>query len=435
MDLTQSSRSVALAERLRAFMAEHVYPNERRFFLEAERLGPWALYPVVDEIKAKAKAAGLWNLFLPGQEVEGGLSNLEYAPLCEIMGRSLFAPELFNCSAPDTGNMETILRYGTDAQKARWLEPLLAGETRSAFAMTEPEVASSDATNIGSSIVRDGDSYILNGRKWYTTGATHPRCSIIIFMGKSDPDSADAYRRQSMILVPPDTPGVTVIRALPVMGFYGVPDRASEVLFENVRVPADNMLLGEGRGFEIAQGRLGPGRIHHCMRLIGLAERVLEKMCRRAEQREAFGRTLAEQTVTLERIAQSRVAIEQARLLTLKAAMMMDTVGNKAARQEIAMIKVAAPSMVQQVIDHAIQMFGGGGTNNDHFLTTAFATARLLRLADGPDEVHRNQIAKLELRRHREQDPALTGGDSKPLTIDEVRASGADGLWPRPSAA
>ena len=435
MDLTQSSRSVALAERLQAFMAEHVYPNERRFFHEAERLGPWALYPVVDEIKAKAKAAGLWNLFLPGHEVEGGLSNLEYAPLCEIMGRSLFAPELFNCSAPDTGNMETILRYGTDAQKVRWLEPLLAGETRSAFAMTEPEVASSDATNIGSSIVRDGDSYILNGRKWYTTGATHPRCSIIIFMGKSDPDSADAYRRQSMILVPPDTPGVTVIRALPVMGFYGVPDRASEVLFENVRVPADNMLLGEGRGFEIAQGRLGPGRIHHCMRLIGLAERVLEKMCRRAEQREAFGRTLAEQTVTLERIAQSRVAIEQARLLTLKAAMMMDTVGNKAARQEIAMIKVAAPSMVQQVIDHAIQMFGGGGTNNDHFLTTAFATARLLRLADGPDEVHRNQIAKLELRRHREQDPALTGGDSKPLTIDEVRASGADGLWPRPSAA
>lgn len=435
MDLTQSPRSVALAERLHAFMAEHVYPNERRFFLEAERLGPWALYPVVDEIKAKAKAEGLWNLFLPGHEVEGGLSNLEYAPLCEIMGRSLFAPELFNCSAPDTGNMETILRYGTEAQKARWLDPLLAGETRSAFAMTEPEVASSDATNIGSSIVRDGDSYILNGRKWYTTGATHPRCSIIIFMGKSDPDGADAYRRQSMILVPPDTPGVTVIRALPVMGFYGVPDRASEVLFENVRVPADNMLLGEGRGFEIAQGRLGPGRIHHCMRLIGLAERVLEKMCRRAEQREAFGRTLADQTVTLERIAQSRVAIEQARLLTLKAAMMMDTVGNKAARQEIAMIKVAAPLMVQQIIDHAIQMFGGGGTNNDHFLTTAFATARLLRLADGPDEVHRNQIAKLELRRHREQDPASTGGDSKPLTIDEACASGADGLWPRPSAA
>ncbi|KKC26083.1 acyl-CoA dehydrogenase [Sphingomonas sp. SRS2] len=416
-------------------MAKHVYSNERRFFLEAERLGPWALYPVVDEIKAKAKAAGLWNLFLPGHEVEGGLTNLEYAPLCEIMGRSLFAPELFNCSAPDTGNMETILRYGTEAQKARWLDPLLAGETRSAFAMTEPEVASSDATNIGSSIVRDGDSYILNGRKWYTTGATHPRCSIIIFMGKSDPDGADVYRRQSMILVPPETPGVTVIRALPVMGFYGVPDRASEVLFDNVRVPADNMLLGEGRGFEIAQGRLGPGRIHHCMRLIGLAERVLEQMCRRAEQREAFGRTLAEQTVTLERIAQSRVAIEQARLLTLKAAMMMDTVGNKAARQEIAMIKVAAPSMVQQVIDHAIQMFGGGGTNNDHFLTTAFATARLLRLADGPDEVHRNQIAKLELRRHREQDPALTGGDSKPLTIVEARASGADGLWPRPSAA
>ena len=367
MDISQSARSAEFGERIRQFMADHIYPNERRFYQEAERLGPWAALPVVEELKPLAQAARLWNLFLPADE-PGGLSNLEYAPLCEIMGRSHLAPEVFNCSAPDTGNMETILRYGTDAQKETWLKPLLAGEIRSAFAMTEPDVASSDATNIGSLIVRDGDEYVVNGRKWYTTGATDPRCKIIIFMGQTDPTGADRHRRQSMVLVPKDTPGVRVVRSLPVLGFYGVPDRASEVVFDNVRVPVGNILLGEGRGFEIAQGRLGPGRIHHCMRLIGLSERVLERMCRRAEQRVAFGKSLAEQSVTLERIAQSRIMIEQARLLTLKAAHMMDSVGNKAARQEIAMIKVIAPNMAQQIVDWAIQLFGGGGTSNDHFL-------------------------------------------------------------------
>lgn len=428
-----SERSSALADRLKIFMAEHIYPNERRFYLEAERLGPWAVFPVVEELKPKARAAGLWNLFLPRHEHPDGLSNVDYAPLCEIMGRSLFAPEVFNCSAPDTGNMETILRYGTDEQKARWLEPLLAGTIRSAFAMTEPDVASSDATNIGSSIVRDGDEYVINGRKWYTTNATSPACKIIIFMGKNQPEGDDPYRRQSMILVPRETLGVRVIRALPVLGFYGVPDRASEVLFDDVRVPASNMLLGEGRGFEIAQGRLGPGRIHHCMRLIGLTERILERMCRRAEMRTMFGRTLAEQTVTLERIAEARILIDQARLLTMKAAWMMDTVGNKEARREIAMIKVAAPFMAQQVIDWAIQMFGGGGTNNDHLLTAAFATARLLRLADGPDEVHRNQIARLEIKRHRGTDPALSGGWADVLSLAEAERLGHEGLWPKPA--
>ncbi len=432
MIISGSERSAELAARLTAFMAEHVYPNERDCYLEAERLGPWAVYPTVEKLKPIARAAGLWNLFLPAKEVATGLSNVDYAPLCEIMGRSLFAPEIFNCSAPDTGNMETLLRYGTDAQQERWLKPLLAGEIRSSFAMTEPEMASSDATNIGSSIVRDGASYVLNGRKWYTTGATDPRCKIIIFMGKSDPEGADPYRRQSMILVPKDTPGVTVIRALPVLGFYGVPDRAAEVLFDNVRVPADHMLLGEGRGFEIAQGRLGPGRIHHCMRLIGLSERVLERMCRRAEQRAPFGRLLSEQTLTLQRIAEARIMIEQARLLTMKAAWMMDTVGNKAARQEIAMIKVAAPRMAQTIIDWAIQLFGGGGTSNDHMLTAAFATARLLRLADGPDEVHCNQIGKLEIRRHR-GDPAGTGGSSAVLSIAEAERMSHGGLWPKPT--
>jgi acyl-CoA dehydrogenase len=323
-------------------MADRIYPNERRFYQEAERLGPWAVLPVVEELKPLARAAGLWNLFLPASE-SGGLTNLEYAPLCEIMGRSHLAPEVFNCNAPDTGNMETILRYGTAAQKDRWLKPLLAGEIRSSFAMTEPDVASSDATNVASSIVRDGDVYVVNGRKWYTTGATDPRCKIIILMGQTDPDSPDRHCRQSMVLIPKDTPGVRVIRSLPVLGFYGMPDRASEVVFEDVRVPIVNILLGEGRGFEIAQGRLGPGRIHHCMRLIGLSERVLERMCRRAEDRVAFGKPVAEQTVTVERIAEFRIMIEQARLLTLKAAHMMDTVGNKEARQEIAMIKVLAP--------------------------------------------------------------------------------------------
>ena len=405
MDFGTSPKVAALQGRLEAFMAEHVYPAEARFFEEAMTLGPWKAWPVVDELKPKAREAGLWNLFLPASEHGAGLSNLEYAPLCEIMGRSHLAPEVFNCAAPDTGNMEVLARYGTPEQQERWLTPLLAGEIRSAFAMTEPAVASSDATNIESSIVRDGDEYVVDGHKWYTTNATHPRCEIFIFMGKSDPDNPDRHRQQSMILVPRDTPGVRVLRPIPVFNYYGIPDRASEVVFENVRVPASNMLLGEGRGFEIAQGRLGPGRIHHCMRLIGLAERCLELMCRRAEERVAFGRPVAEQTVTLERIAESRIAIEQCRLLTLKAAWMMDTVGNKAARQEIAMIKVAAPNMACKVIDWAMQVFGGIGTANDYGLPAAYATARLLRIADGPDEVHRNQIGRLELRRHRNKPP------------------------------
>jgi alkylation response protein AidB-like acyl-CoA dehydrogenase len=428
-----SARGADLADKLTAFMAEHIYPNERRYFLEAERLGPWAIYPVIEELKPKARAAGLWNLFLPIKESEVGLSNVDYAPLCEIMGRSLLAPEVFNCAAPDTGNMETILRYGTQAQKDQWLAPLLRGEIRSAFAMTEPETASSDATNIGSSIIRDGDDYVLNGRKWYTTNGSRPDCKIIIFMGKSAPDGADAHRQQSMILVPRETAGVKVIRALPILGAYGVPDRAAEVVFENVRVPASNMLLGEGRGFEIAQGRLGPGRIHHCMRLIGLSERILERMCRRAELREPFGRPLSTQTVTLERIAESRIMIDQARLLTMKAAWMMDTVGNKEARREIAMIKVAAPLMAQKIIDWAMQMFGGGGTSNDHMLTAAFAMARILRLADGPDEVHRNQLGRLEIRRHLNTDPALTGGDAHVLSLAEAQQMADEGLWPKPA--
>ena len=406
--------------RLEDFMAEHIYPNEWTFYSEAERLGPWAVLPIVEKLKPIAREAGLWNLFLPDAELGAGLHNLDYAPLCEIMGRSLLAPEVFNCSAPDTGNMETIWRYGTPEQREAWLTPLLAGEIRSSFAMTEPEVASSDATNIGSSIIRDGDDYVINGRKWYTTGATDPRCKIIIFMGKSDPDGADRHRQQSMILVPKDTPGVRVIRPLPVFGFYGVPDRAAEVVFENVRVPASNMLLGEGRGFEIAQGRLGPGRIHHCMRLIGLCERILERMCRRADRRVAFGSELSRQTVTLERIASARIMIEQVRLLTLKAAWMMDTVGNKVAKSEIAMIKVAAPTAACQIVDWAIQMFGGGGTSSDHLLTAAYATARLLRLADGPDEVHRNQIGRLEIRRQLQSDPARTGGTADVLGLSDV---------------
>jgi alkylation response protein AidB-like acyl-CoA dehydrogenase len=421
VDLEMSSKVSELHLRIGDFMAKHIYPNERQFYRESEQLGPWRVAPILEELKGNAKAQGLWNLFLPNSERGAGLTNSEYAPLCEIMGRSHLAPEVFNCSAPDTGNMETIERYGTPEQKKQWLEPLLAGTIRSAFAMTEPEVASSDATNIQSSIVRDGDSYVVNGRKWYTTGSPDPRCKIIIFMGKTNPSDPDRYRQQSMILVPKDTPGVTVIRAIPVFGFYGVPDRAAEVLFQNVRVPITNVLLGEGRGFEIAQGRLGPGRIHHCMRLIGLAERALEKMCRRADERFPFGKALSEQTVTLERIANSRIMIDQCRLLTLRAARMMDTVGNKAARKDIAMIKAAAPGMACQVIDWAIQAFGGGGTNDDHFLSSAYATARLLRLADGPDEVHRNQIGRFELKSHRGTDPKLTGGDFAPLSLDTSR--------------
>lgn len=397
-----SARAQALHSRLVAFMDEHIYPNEQRYFAEAEQCGPHALYPVIEELKPKARAAGLWNLFMaPEHAREGeGLSNFDYAGLCEVMGRSLLAPEVFNCNAPDTGNMEVLAKYGTPEQKARWLEPLLAGEIRSCFAMTEPAVASSDATNIEASIMRDADHCVINGHKWYTTGATHPSCRICIFMGKSDPDHADRHRQQAMILVPMDAPGVRVVRAIPVFGFYGVPDRASEVVFENVRVPASNMLLGEGRGFEIAQGRLGPGRIHHCMRLIGLSERCLEIMCRRTSSRVAFGRPISQHGVTVERIAQARILIEQSRLLTLKAAAMMDSVGNKAAMAEIAMIKVAVPNMACQVIDWAIQAYGGGGTNNDVGLASAYAMARLLRLADGPDEVHRNQLGRMELRKY-----------------------------------
>jgi acyl-CoA dehydrogenase len=394
-----SERVLALKARLEDFMRAHIYPNEERFYREAEGLGPWKVYPVVEELKPLAKSEGLWNLFLPHSSHGAGLSNVEYATLCETMGRAHLAPEVFNCSAPDTGNMEVLVRYGTPAQKDRWLRPLLAGEIRSCFAMTEPAVASSDATNIESSIRRDGDSYIVNGHKWFTTNATDPRCRIAIFMGKTNPSNPDRHRQQSMILVPMDAPGVEVVRPLPVFGFYGVPDRAAEVIFRDVRVPASNMLLGEGRGFEIAQGRLGPGRIHHCMRLIGLSERALEKMCRRAASRVAFGKAVSEQTVTQERIAESRIMIEQARLLTLRAAYMMDTVGNKEARAEIAMIKVVVPNMACQVIDWAIQVHGGGGLTNDFGLAAAYATARLLRLADGPDEVHRNQIARIELHR------------------------------------
>ncbi|WP_244743660.1 acyl-CoA dehydrogenase family protein [Mesorhizobium sp. L-8-10] len=393
-------------------MDAHVYPNEQRFFQETEDLGPWRVQPVVEELKARAKAEGLWNLFLPQSDLGAGLTNLDYAPLCAIMGRSHLAPEVFNCSAPDTGNMEVLERYGTEEQKRRWLVPLLAGEIRSAFAMTEPAVASSDATNIESSIRREGDEYVINGHKWYTTGATDPRCKIVIFMGKTDPDNPDRYRQQSMVLVPTDTPGVTVRRSLPVFGFYGMPDRASEVLFENVRVPASNILLGEGRGFEIAQGRLGPGRIHHCMRLIGLSERALERMCVRVQQRTTFGKPVADQSVTRERIAEARIMIEQARLLTLNAAQRMDTVGNKAARAEIAMIKIAVPNMACQVIDWAIQAFGGGGTSNDFGLASAYALARMLRLADGPDEVHRDQLARFELKRVNAIAPGTQGIDN-----------------------
>lgn len=412
-----SQKSLSLKARIETFMEEHIYPNEARFYRESEDLGPWKVQPVVEELKAKAREQGLWNLFLPESDRGAGLSNLEYAPLSEIMGRSHLAPEVFNCSAPDTGNMEVLERYGSEADKKRWLEPLLNGEIRSSFAMTEPAVASSDARNIESAIVRDGDEYVINGHKWYTTGATDPRCKIIIFMGKTDPN-AETYRQQSMILVPKDTPGVTVKRSLPVFGFYGVPDRASEVVFENVRVPAENMLLGEGRGFEIAQGRLGPGRIHHCMRLIGLAERTLEKMILRSEERTAFGKLLSEQSVTRERIAESRIMIEQSRLLTLRAAHMMDTVGNKEAKSEIAMIKVAVPQMACQVLDWAIQLFGGGGTSNDFGLASAYATARLLRLADGPDEVHRDQIARLEYKKLRNRND-LAGADGWQAVVSD----------------
>ena len=396
MDFDYSPKVIELQDRLRAFMEAHVYPNEQRFDDEVGQGDRWQPTRLIEELKAKAKAAGLWNLFLPASERGAGLTNTEYAPLCEIMGRVLWAPEVFNCSAPDTGNMEVLERYGTAEQKRQWLEPLLEGRIRSAFTMTEPDVASSDATNIETSIVRDGDEYVIDGRKWWSSGAGDPRCKIFILMGKTDPQGA-RYAQQSMVLVPRDTPGVKILRHLPVFGYDDAPHGHMEIAFENVRVSAANIVLGEGRGFEIAQGRLGPGRIHHCMRLIGLSERALEKMCKRVKTRVTFGKPVAEQTVTLERIADARIMIDQARLLTLKAAYMMDIAGNKAARPEIAMIKVAAPVMACQVIDWAIQAHGGAGVCDDFGLARAYAHARTLRLADGPDEVHRNQIGKLEL--------------------------------------
>ena len=399
MDFTFNEKTREYQERVGAFMDEHIYPNEHRFHQEIETGDRWQPVQMLEELKPLAKQAGLWNLFLPDSNRGAGLKNIEYAPLAEIMGRVEFASEVFNCSAPDTGNMETIERYGTEAQKQEWLEPLLEGKIRSAFAMTEPGVASSDATNIESTIERQGDEYVINGRKWWTSGGGDPRCKLLIFMGKTNP-KAGRHEQQSMVLVPRDTPGVDIMRPLTVFGYDDAPHGHMEVDFRNVRVPVSNILLGEGRGFEIAQGRLGPGRIHHCMRLIGKAERALEAMCKRAKSRVAFGKPIAEQTVTLERIAEARCMIEQARLLTLKAAHMMDTVGNKAARAEIAMIKVVAPSMACQVIDWAMQVHGGGGVSQDFHLAYHYASSRTLRFADGPDEVHRNQIGRLELGKY-----------------------------------
>jgi acyl-CoA dehydrogenase len=399
MDFAYSTKTKEFIERLQGFMREVVYPAERLYVEQhAAQADRWVVPPVMEDMKTRARQAGLWNLFLPESEHGAGLTNLEYAPLCGIMGRSPIAPEVFNCNAPDTGNMEVLARYGTAEQKRAWLEPLLAGEIRSGFAMTEPDVASSDARNIQARIVRDGDHYVINGRKWWTSGAGDRRCRILIVMGKTDP-AAEPYRQQSMILVPMDTPGVERVRPLSVFGYDHAPHGHFEVTFKDVRVPVSNVLLGEGRGFEIAQGRLGPGRIHHCMRLIGLAERALESMIARANSRVAFGRPLAAHGMLRDAIAQSRMEIEQARLLTLKAAYMMDTVGNKAARSEIAMIKVVAPRMAQAVLDRAIQVHGGGGVSGDFGLAEGWALARTLRLADGPDEVHIDQIARLELAR------------------------------------
>jgi acyl-CoA dehydrogenase len=402
MDFSYSPKTLDYIARMEAFFAEQILPNERRYQQDVEantRAGKrWTPTAIIEELKPKARAAGLWNLFLPGAH-GAGLNNLEYAPLAEITGRVPWSPEVFNCSAPDTGNMEVLTQYGTPEQQARWLTPLLAGEIRSAFAMTEPDVASSDATNIATRIERDGDQYVINGRKWWISGAGDPRCAIYIVMGKTNPDAA-THSQQSMVLVPADTPGVTVTRPLPVFGYDDAPHGHCEISFENVRVPASNMLLGEGRGFEIAQGRLGPGRIHHCMRLIGLAERALGLMCQRLNSRVAFGKPIAAQSIWHERIAEARCMIDQARLLTLKAAYMMDTVGNKVAKTEIAMIKVVAPNVAQQVIDWAIQAHGGAGLSDDFPLAFAYAQARILRLADGPDEVHRNSLAKMELSKY-----------------------------------
>jgi acyl-CoA dehydrogenase len=400
MDADFSPRSLELREKLVAFMDKHVYPNEHRYDEElAAQKTRWQQPPVLEELKAKARAEGLWNLFVP-KDHGGELSNYDYAPLCEIMGRNHWAPEVFNCSAPDTGNMEVLIKYGTKEQQERWLKPLMAGEIRSCFGMTEPDTASSDATNIRCRIERQGDHYVINGRKWWSSGAMDPRCKIAIVMGKTDPNAA-RHEQQSMVLMPMDAPGVTVVRALTVFGYDHAPHGHAELRLENVRVPVSNILLGEGRGFEIAQGRLGPGRIHHCMRAIGLAERALEMMCDRARQRVTFGKPIAEHGMIRQMIAQSRIEIDEARLLTLHAARMMDRQGNKAARKEIAMIKVAAPNMVCRVLDRAIQVFGGAGVSQDYDLAAAYAHARTLRIVDGPDEVHLNAIAKMELGRNR----------------------------------
>ena len=395
-----SDKVKGLMEKVEKFMDDHIYPKEEAIAEEIDSGDRWQPSKIMEDLKSKAKSQDLWNLFLPESDRGAGLSNYEYGHLCEIMGRSAYAPEAFNCSAPDTGNMEVLERYSTEEIKEKWLTPLLAGQIRSAFAMTEPLVASSDATNIESSIQKEGDEYVINGRKWWTSGANDPRCKVLIFMGKTDPNNPDRYKQQSMIVVPMETDGIKVLRHLPVFGFDDAPHGHAEVLFENVRVPASNILLGEGRGFEIAQGRLGPGRIHHCMRLTGLAERALEAMCKRTKSRVAFGKPVSEQTVTQERIAESRIMIDQCRLLTLFAAHKMDVHGNKEARKEIAMIKVAAPNMACKITDWAIQAHGGGGVTTDFGLAKMYAGARLLRLADGPDEVHRNQIARLELKRH-----------------------------------
>ena len=399
MDFEYSAKTKELQKKLLAFMAQHIYPNEDKYYAHINSDKRWEPVPIIEELKPKAKAAGLWNLFLPHSKrvAGGGLSNLDYAPLCEIMGRAPWSAEVFNCSAPDTGNMETIERYGTEEHKKQWLDPLLAGEIRSAFLMTEPAVASSDATNIQMSIKREGEEYVINGRKWWSSGAGDPRCKIYIVMGKTNPDHASRHSQQSMVLVPAGTKGISILRHLTVFGYDDAPHGHMEIEFKDVRVPTSNILLGEGRGFEIAQGRLGPGRIHHCMRSIGLAERALEKMCKRATQRVAFGRTVAEQGVTRERIAEARILIDSTRLMVLHAAWRMDTVGNKVARKEIAMIKVLAPNMACQVIDWAMQVHGGGGVSQDFGLAHAYAHQRTLRFADGPDEVHRNAIAKQEI--------------------------------------